>query len=377
MRLLHTSDWHVGKKIRGRSRAEEHREVLGEIVEIAANRDVDLTIVAGDLFDVSSPSPADEAQVYQTLLDLSEISPVAIVAGNHDGPGRLDAVRPLLSLGRVTVVAVPSPPTGGGVVHYEELGLKLALLPFVSQRAIVKAQHIMDLDPDQHAQKYEERMKVVIEALCEGMETDTVNVLASHLTAYGGLVGGGERESHVFGYAIPPQAFPSHLSYVALGHLHRQQRVPGGAPIWYSGSPLQFDFGERNDTKGVLIVEAEPGRPAAVEPVQLDSGIPLIQREGTLAQVIAGADELEGAYVKVVLHEKSRAGLNEEVREAIPGTVDVLLARSEEEVETREPRRRQGRSPSQLFADYLESRGVDDEAVLGLFSELEEEVLAG
>lgn len=375
MRFLHTSDWHVGKKLRGRSRTGEHRAVLDEIVGIASERKVDFTIVAGDLFDVSSPSPADEELVYRSLLDLAEVGPVFVVSGNHDGPARFEAVRPLLNLGRIRSVATARAPEDGGMIRDHQLGLAIALLPFVSHRGVVRVQHIMSLDPDQHAQHYEERMRAVIGALCAGMGTDTVNVLVSHLTAYGGAVGGGEREAHVFGYAIPPQAFPGSLSYAALGHLHRQQRIPAPAPVWYSGSPLQFDFGERDDEKGVLVVEAEPGLPAAVEAVPLRSGTPLIQVTGTMEQVLARSDELGDAYVKVVLDEKARAGLSDEIREAIPGTVDVILMKREVRGASK-PVSRTGRSPGELFAGYLESKEVADEAVLDLFREIEQEVLA-
>ena len=307
MRLLHTSDWHVGRKIRGRSRADEHRTVLSEIVEIARDRRVDITLVAGDLFDISSPSPEDELIIYRALLDLAEVGPVLVVGGNHDSAARLDAVKPLLDLGRITVVARPTRPIDGGVAVIESLGLKVACLPFVSQRGIIKAAEIMDLDPDQHAQGYEERLRRIIGGLTEDMGTDTVNVLTGHLTVYGAQSGGGEREAHIFGYAIPPQAFPGSLSYVALGHLHRQQRIPASAPVWYSGSPMQLDFGEVSDKKGVLVVEAEPGKPASVDAVVLESGIGLIQIRGTLEQVLSRAAEVEGSYVKVLLDEPDPA----------------------------------------------------------------------
>ena len=117
MRLLHTSDWHVGRKIRGRSRAEEQKAVLSEIAAIAGTESVDISVVSGDLFDVSSPSSNDARLVYRALLDLAEVAPVAIVAGNHDGPNRLEAVRPLLELGRIVVVAAPRRPEDGGVEH--------------------------------------------------------------------------------------------------------------------------------------------------------------------------------------------------------------------------------------------------------------------
>jgi exonuclease SbcD len=375
VRLLHTSDWHVGRKIRGRSRAGEHRAVLAEIVAIAREQRVDVTLVVGDLFDISSPSPEDEEIVYRALLDLAEVGPVLVVGGNHDSSARLEAVKPLLGLGRITVAGRPRSPADGGLARIEALGLEVALLPFVSQRGIVKASEIMDLDPDQHAQSYEERLRRIISALTEDMGADTVNVLAGHLTVYGAESGGGEREAHIFGYAIPPQAFPGSLSYVALGHLHRQQRVPASAPVWYSGSPLQLDFGEVADRKAVLLIDAEPGKPASVEPIALESGTRLIQISGTLEQVLSHASDLEGAHVKVLLDEKARAGLNEEVRAAIPGAVDVVVVRPEgEDRPAREQRAR--RSPVELLEAYLTSKDVDDDAVVDLFRELEQEVVA-
>jgi exonuclease SbcD len=376
VRLLHTSDWHVGRKIRGRSRADEHRAVLSEIVGVATDEKVEVILVVGDLFDVSSPSPEDESIVYRALLDLAEIGPVVVVGGNHDSAGRLDAVKPLLDLGRITVVARPTRPDEGGVVAIEALDLRVAALPFVSQRGIVKASEIMELDPDQHAQGYEERLRRIIDGLTAGMGPDTVNVLAGHMTVYGAESGGGEREAHIFGYAIPPQAFPGSLSYVALGHLHRQQRIPHAAPVWYSGSPMQLDFGEVADQKGVLIVDAVPGKPASVQAIALEAGASLVQMRGTLEQVLARASEVEGAYVKVLLEEKARAGLNEEVREAIPGAVDVIIARLEEK-ETRPRVERAGRSPVELLETYLAAKGVEDHAVIELFRELEQEVVSG
>jgi exonuclease SbcD len=207
------------------------------------------------------------------------------------------------------------------------------------------------------------------------MGLDTVNIVTGHLTVYGAASGGGEREAHIFGYAIPPQAFPGSLSYVALGHLHRQQRIAAAAPVWYSGSPLQLDFGETSDRKGVLVVDVEAGKPASVEPVALSSGIRLVQLGGTLEQVLSMAAEVEDAYVKVLLDEPGRAGLNDEVRAAIPGAVEVNIVRLEDG-EPRERVRRAGRTPIELFETYLAARGVDDPAVVGLFRELEQEVVS-
>lgn len=373
MKFLHTSDWHVGRTIRGRSRADEHRAVLAEITGIAADEGVDLVLVAGDLFDVSSPSAEAERIVYEALLSLANVAPVLVVAGNHDHPRRLEAVAPLLELGRVTVLGLPARPDEGGVVRFADLNTRVAMLPFLSQRAIVNVDDLMEMDPDQHDGKYAGRLGAIIETLTAGMTTDEVNILTSHLTVHGGAVGGGERTAHIFPYAIAAQSFPGSLSYVALGHLHRLQRVPAPAPVWYSGSPLQLDFGEADDTKGVLIVEAEPGLPAAVREVQLGSGRRLIRLNGSLEQVEALAGTTGDAYLKIELDEPARAGLADEVRALFPEAVDVVLAAPAEALSRPKSAARLGRPASELFGEFLLDRNVEDRRLVDLFETLLEE----
>lgn len=374
MKILHTSDWHVGKRIRGRDRSDEHRAVLAEIVGIAAENSVDLVLVAGDLFDTGSPTPMAEEIVWRSLIDLSRVAPVMVVSGNHDNAARIDAVAPLLEMGRITAVGAARRPEEGGTVLLEDIGARVALLPFVSQRGIVKVEQIMGSDPDEHAAAYQDRMMRLIDKLTEGMDDGAVNVLVSHLTVYGATQGGGERDAHIFGYAIPASAFPGHLSYVALGHLHRQQRMPHPGAVWYSGSPLQLDFGEVDDRKGVLLVDAAPGKPSRVTEVPLTSGKRLVTVTGSLDEVLARADSLQDAYVKVVLTESPRVGLADEVRSAIPGAVDVILA-AREVMKSDDPAGRPDHlAPQEAFRRYLEEKGALDEKVTALFGELLAEV---
>ena len=236
MKILHTSDWHVGRTIRGRSRAEEHRDVLAEIAGIAGRDAVDLILVAGDLFDVVTPSAESEQIVFRALLDLADIAPVVVVAGNHDHPRRLEAVAPLLALGRVRVGAVLSRPDEGGVITVDTAAgqtARIALVPFVGQRAIVSADDLMALDPDQHGGQYAGRLAAVIAKLTEGIALDQVNLVVAHLMVAGGTLGGGERPAHtIFDYAVKAQAFEGSLTYYALGHLHRPLSVTAAAPVW-------------------------------------------------------------------------------------------------------------------------------------------------
>ncbi len=373
MKILHTSDWHVGRTIRGRSRADEHRAVLDEIARIASNQAVDLVLVAGDLFDVVAPAAESEQIVFRGLLDLAGIAPVVLVAGNHDHPRRLEAVAPLLELGRVQLGATLRRPDEGGVIRVRsESGetARIALVPFVGQRAIVTADDLMVLDPDQHGGKYAGRLAAVLGKLTEGLSTDEVNLVVAHLMVAGGRPGGGERAAHtILDYAVSANAFDGALSYVALGHLHRAQRIAAAAPVWYSGSPLQLDFGETEDRKVVLVIEAVPGLPARVLEVPLAAGRLLMRLRGTFEQVAAMAGEVGDAYLRVELEEPARVGLADEVRGVLPNAVDVTIAPAGREEPTPAPLRL-GRPPHELFVEYLTQRNVSDQRLTDLFDEL-------
>jgi len=373
VKALHTSDWHVGRTIRGRSRAEEHRSVLSEITRHAAHHAVDVVLVAGDLFDVATPTPESESIVYRAVLDLAEVAPVVAVSGNHDNPRRFDAIRPLLDLGRVTVVSSIARPQDGGVLELDDIGVRLVPIPWTSQRAIVTAADLFDKDRDDTATQYIDRMRRVVAALTADAATDVVNVVVGHVMMHADP-SGSERLAHtIYDYSLPAQIFPGHLTYVALGHLHRPQRVPAPVPVRYSGSPMQLDFGEAGEAKSVVLVEAGPGAPASIDLLEITSGTPLVQLRGTLEQVLASADGLGEAHVKVVLDEAPRVGLADEVRSRIPGVVDVGIERSVDEPARRRVRSRLGRRPSELFAEYLEGSGGDP-ALVAVFDELYDEV---
>jgi exonuclease SbcD len=211
----------------------------------------------------------------------------------------------------------------------------------------------------------------VVKALSAEMTVDTVNILVGHLTVFGGVAGGGERQAHIFGYAIPAGVFPGHLSYVALGHLHRQQKMPHSGAVWYSGSPLQLDFGEVDDAKGALIIDTEPGLPSQVTSVALTSGTRLITITGTVDSILSRADEVLDAHVRVQLEEKPRVGLADKVREAIPGAVEVVLESPGPPRQKRE--NRQSLQPIEAFHNFLVDKNKDDPAVESLFAELLDE----
>ena len=399
MRLLHTSDWHVGKAIRGRSRAAEHQAVLAEVAGIAERESVDLVVVAGDLFDTATPTPEAERIVYRALLDLAAGGrPVVVVAGNHDSAQRLGAVAPLSEASGIHVASAIRPPGDGGVLEIEAGGelAQVALLPFPSQRYVVTADLLLSGDAaDAHA-AYADRVVRILKMLTGGFRADTANLVVGHLMVMGGTMGGGERGAHtVFDYWVPATAFPGATQYVALGHLHRPQQLAGPVPLHYCGAPLQLDFGETANDPQINVVDVRAGLPADVRAVPLREGRRLRTIRGTLVDVLAAAEASSSSssssaaadadgddtgrrdHLRIVLDEQARAGLADEVRERLPDAVEVVLAPREDDERRRvaDPDRLR-RTPHDLFAEYLADRDVDDDRLLALFDDLVDEVVS-
>lgn len=382
LRLLHTGDWHVGRTIRGRSRSDEHAATMDELVAVARDQQVHLVVVAGDLFDTAAPTPDAERLVYETLLRLAGPDRhVVVISGNHDHPRRLSAVEPLLSLGRIHLRPFVVPPQQGGVIDLDVKGIptRLAMLPWLSQRYAVSAAELLERDADQHNQSYLDRVRAVATTLCRGFDGNRVNLVVGHLTAVGGVMGGGERAAHtIFDYAVPSSIFPPTANYVALGHLHRCQHLPGPAPTWYSGSPLQLDFGEGANTPSCQIVTCAPGLPARIEAVELRAARRLTTLIGNTVELALQASQTGDAHLRLVVREANRAGLAEELRERFPNAVDVRVeaeppdSRSGPNSAMGTSGGRLGRAPHELFAEFLAGQDIEDPRLTALFQALVE-----
>jgi exonuclease SbcD len=374
MKLLHTSDWHVGKQIRGNSRADEHRSVLFEIGEIAEREEVDLLLVAGDLFDTSAPSPESEEIVFDALLRFARTgTEVVVIGGNHDNARRLRALSPVFRGCGVHVLGEPARPEQGGVRSFtarDGTAVNLALLPFVSQRAIVRSEQLMSAEAFQNAQRYSQRLAAIVDTLCGGYSAESVNILMAHAFVTGGAAGGGERAAHlVEEYAVPAPTFPTTAAYVALGHLHKAQAIAGATAIHYCGSPLQLDFGEVNDRKQVNVVELAPGIPAKLRPVELEGGRQLRSYRGTVDQLRSSVAD-DDSWLRLIVQESHRAGLGDEVRTMFGERVVEVRIESPTAGNAQSVASRNGRTPHELLDEYMAAQGTDDQRVKHLFAEL-------
>ena len=381
MKFLHTSDWHVGKTLKGRSRLDEQEAVLTEIVGFAEQHQVDAVLIAGDLYDAAAPSADAQRILIKTLLALAGTgAQVIAMAGNHDSPGMLDAYRPLAGHAGITLLGQPRAADRGGVVTFTARStgetVNVAVLPFLSQRWAIRAADLLTQTPAEAAGSYDQQIRELLTHLKTGFTPGAVNLVMAHLTVSGAVHGGGERAAQtIFEYWVPASAFGTEPHYVALGHLHRRQTLPAGCPVAYSGSPICVDFGEQDNTPVVVLIDAAPGTPARATDLPLIAGRRLRTVRGTVADLATRAGELGDAFLRVYVTEAARAGISEDVLEALPNALEIRIDTEFATAGTSRAVPKPDRSPpSELFGDYCAQHGVDDARVQALFDELHDTV---
>ncbi|TQS45441.1 metallophosphoesterase family protein [Cryptosporangium phraense] len=385
MRFLHTSDWHVGKVLKGRNRLDEQRAVLREIVSLARTHEVDAVLVAGDLYDSAAPSAEAQELVVRALMALKETgAEVVAIAGNHDHPRTFDAYRPLMNVAGITLVGSVRTAESGGVVSFTapRTGepVRVAALPFLSQRHAIRAAELVTKTPAENSAGYDQLIRELVASLTAGFGDDAVNLVTAHLTVTGGAMGGGERAAQsIFEYHVPAGAFPADAHYVALGHLHRRQTLPAACPVVYSGAPIAVDFGEQDNTASVCLVEATPSTPARVTDLPLTSAKKLSTITGTVAELADRAAAHADDYLRVFVREPARAGLREEVQDLLPGALEVRIdPEFAAQVEVKRPSGgSEHATPGELFAEFCGERQIVDPRVQSLFTRLHDDVTAG
>ncbi|MGO9061420.1 MAG: exonuclease SbcCD subunit D [Candidatus Binataceae bacterium] len=360
MRIVHTSDWHAGRIWKSVDRLDELGRVLENLGDFVEKQRIDLMLLSGDIFDSGAPVAEAERLVFRFLRRVGEggTSTVAI-AGNHDNPRRLEAWGTLAELVSVHAVPRPVPADKGGVIELQTKSGECAVIaavPFASSAMLVSALQLAQ-DETQARQQYAESLKSIVQLLCGRFRPDAVNLLMLHTHLEGALFSGSERRVHLGEeWAATPQAFPANAHYVALGHIHKPQKIEASpSPAYYAGSPLQLDFGEIGEEKSFVFVDARPNQPAHIERMPYIGGRPLNEAQGTLEELERGADrlkELGWLRVTVKLTEPD-PDLGGKIRRLLPNTVTINadLVRSEEEIEMKKPPK--GATPKELFSAYF------------------------
>ena len=382
MRFLHTGDWHLGRTLRGRSRLDEMEGALRQVVDIARSEEVDAVLIAGDIYDQRALSADADRLLFATLLELhSHGIRVVAIPGNHDSAPRMSAIAPLLDhVGCSAVARVRRPQTGGLVRIPARDGYHdglVACIPFVSPRRFSDAaSEFADIATGYN--EYDDGMGSLLAAYEKAFEADAVNFVLGHMFVSGAQPAGSERQVTIGAdYAVSPMRLPTRATYVALGHIHRPQKVPGApSEARYAGSLIQLDFGEMGQKKGVALIEALPGKPPKTKVIPVTAGRELVEVDATVDDLPKLTDRVGDAYVRVNLSvETPTPGLADRVRDALPNALDVRLVLPEQEdVEERKTLR--GLDPREQFVAYYRAEHTADPGVelLDAFDRVHEEV---
>lgn len=336
MRILHTADWHFGKTLEGRSRIEEQAEFMDELVDIVKEEQIDLLLIAGDVYDSVNPSAAAEQLFYDGLARLSDQGKrsIQVIAGNHDHPERLAAATPLTAQQNISILGMPQPVVQRvEVPRTGELACIFAL-PYPSESRL---KELLSESNDEHAlrQAYAERISEMVKQQAQQFSADSVNIIMSHVYVLGGKESDSERPIQVGGaYTLPASTFAGLAPYTALGHLHRPQTISASSTIRYSGSPLAYSFSEAGQAKSVTVFELSKDfqhRSDTLElrEIYLRSGRPLVRWKAVegISQVHSWLDEGKDkqAWIDLELNVQQSLTMEEiqQLRKLHPGIIHI------------------------------------------------------
>ncbi|MFC4811341.1 exonuclease SbcCD subunit D [Paenibacillus sp. GCM10023250] len=382
MRILHTADWHFGRTLEGRSRLEEQAAFVDELAALANDEAIDLILLAGDVYDSVNPPAAAEALFYEAVARLADGGrrTIAVIAGNHDHPDRVAASAPLAARSGIRLVGMPTDwPLVVDVARTGEQAV-IAALPYPSESRL---RELLSEETDEGLLRsaYSERVGRLMAGLGSAFRPDTVNLAMSHIYVLGGLETDSERPIQIGGaYTVDPSALRIGAQYVALGHLHRPQRVAGDETMRYSGSPLAYSFSEAGQAKSVVVFDAKPG--AAVEPreVLLGCGRPVVKwnAKGGIAEVTGWLEEGRDAraWIDLSIHMTDAMTLQhiQQLRRMHDGLVHIRPVYPETaEAMALDERAREQLPAEELFRRFFSRQtggGDPDEETVRLFLEL-------
>jgi len=402
MKLLHTSDWHLGKRLEDFSRIEEQQAVLQEICEIADRKQVDAVLVAGDLFDTFNPPTEAVNLFYRTLKRLTNNGkrPVIAIAGNHDSPDRIEAPDPLARECGIIFAGYPNSivplfelESGLKVIRSEEgflelqlpgtsVPLRLLLTPYANE---------FRLKTYLGQENTEEELRSVLQDKWQKLATKYcdekgVNVLITHLF----VVKKGEELPeepadekpilHVGGaQVIYTENVPKQIQYTALGHLHRMNRVDSKpCPVYYCGSPLSYSFAEANQKKYAILIDLEVGKEAQIREIELTKGKKLLRKraEGIDEAVIWLTENQESLVELTMVTDTFLTGLERKQLSAAHQGIVTIIPEVKNAIGLSSGNKKSidlTKNMEELFRDYFrhKNKGQEpNEEIMKLFTEV-------
>jgi exonuclease SbcD len=356
MRLLHTSDWHLGQTLHGYDRLHEHQLFLDWLLQTLLAEDIDTLLIAGDVYDNANPSAASQKQLYRFLRQARDAAPhlnIVIIAGNHDSPGRLEAPGPLLEEHAVTLIGQVGRDASGvidvdGLVRpllrrNGEVAAWCLAVPFLRPGDVPRTEDTENPYAAGVAALYRQALECALARRAPGQAI----VALGHCHMTGAAQSADSERRIVIGgsEALPASLFGPEIAYAALGHLHLAQQVGKAAHVRYSGSPLPMSFSETNYRHQVLCIDLDGEQAAEITPLPVPRAVDMLRippQPAPLAEVLEmlaalpEASDAPAPYVEVrIALEQAEPGLRARIESALAGR-HARLAR----IDTVLPRRR-------------------------------------
>ncbi len=362
MRILHTSDWHLGQHFMGKSRQAEHQALIDWLVLQVAEQAVDAVLVAGDIFDTGTP-PSYARELYNQLVVRLHGAgvPLLLLGGNHDSVATLGESRELLAQLGTTVIAASTDDPGAQVLvvpqRNGEAGCIVCAIPFIRPRDMLHSQAGQSAEDKQRSLQtaIQQHYAAVYAAALEKMAAlpGKLPIIATgHLTTVGASTSESVREIYVGALeAFPTNAFPP-ADYIALGHIHRPQKVGGQEHIRYCGSPIPLSFDEARQQKEVLLVDLDASGLVAVNALPVPRFQGLVAVAGSLATLAGpiGAAAAEGSRERPTWLEVTVA--EDDYLADLPSRIEALT--DGWPVEVLRIRRQRGNATARLAAEASE-----------------------
>ena len=321
MKILHTSDWHLGHRLHEQSQHYEQEKFLEWLIQVINEKSIDVLIVSGDIYDTGYPSTQSQDLFFRFLADMysnTNCKEVVITAGNHDAPGTLNAPDNFVRHFNINLIGKATEDLSEEILTFEINGEQLivAAVPFLRDRDIRRA--ITGEDAGDIENRYKKALTNHYRKIAKFIERQQPEgafvVSMGHLFAIGGQTSESENRIYVGGLGdIAAEDFPDIFRYVALGHLHRAQTVGGKEHIRYSGSPYALSFSEAGNAKNVVIITTEKGTTKSIEEAAVPVFRKLYRITGSMEdcrirlEEIAHNNDKAEPWVEVNLNEKGLA----------------------------------------------------------------------
>jgi len=379
MTILHTSDWHLGQKLMGKSRQEEHHAFLTWLLEQITHHAVDVLIVAGDIFDTGTP-PNYALESYYGFLNQLQETPckmVIIIAGNHDAISTLQTTQSLLQ--RLNVYIIASGEEEHTLIPYYEEGTLQALfcaIPFLREGVI--RQSIAKLSSQEKEEARNHAIRAYYERIYHKAQTlkkeASIPIIATgHLTTVGAKMSDSERNLYIGNERHIDSAFLAEMfDYVALGHLHHAQSV-SSERVRYSGSPIPLSFSEANKEKSVTLISFSHTTSPNIQTLPIPTYRPLYRLKGdlqTLKKALHALPNPKG-WIEVTITDENSYKTLEDIEAIAKEKQLTLLAKKIEQSTMTSPLQTsqapltlESLTPKMLFQKRLEQEKLTDEGLI-------------